>query len=177
MPTPYRGPGQRSLKARALQWLAQREQSRQELRLKLLRAARSAADGADGADAADAADADVVDEATIDALLDTLEAAGHLSQQRFVESRIRSRGSRFGNRRIEAELRQHGLGANVVAIEALSGPEHQRAFTIWSRKFGPAPSADRGERARQARFLAARGFSADTVRAVVLGKAIDPDDA
>lgn len=179
---PFSGPRPQSLKARALRWLAQREHSRQELRRKLVRAARADEGAPDrspdpspdakslGIDASD----DV--EAAVDALLDALESAGHLSEQRFLESRIRTRAARFGNRRIEAEIRQHGLDPGAAAIEDLGGSERQRAYRVWARKFGPAVSADRDERARQARFLAARGFSADTIRDIVQGKAADSDD-
>src|SRR5258706_13262537 len=81
-----------SLKARALQWLANREHSRHELRRKLLRIA-------EGDEVA----------AAVDALLDQLSAQGHLSDSRFVESRLHARSARFGNHRIVLELRQHGL--------------------------------------------------------------------
>jgi regulatory protein len=39
---------------------------------------------------------------------------------------------------------------------------------VWARRFGQ-PAADRAERARQARFLAGRGFSADSIRRVTGG--------
>lgn len=168
-----------SLKARALRWLAQREHSRQELRLKLVRAARLDADARTDVSAGTDVDAPAEVEAvgvTVDALLDALESAGHLSEQRFVESRIRTRSARFGNRRIEAEIRQHGLEAASAAIESLGGSELQRAHRVWVRRYGPEVSTDRLEQARQTRFLAARGFSAGTVAAVVRGKAPDRDE-
>ena len=176
---PSRVPRPLSLKARALRWLAQREHSRQELRRKLVRAARLDA----ASSVAVRPDVGLPDDeppkdvgVVVDALLDSLEAAGHLSEQRFVESRIRTRAARFGNRRIEAEIRQHGLDPGVAAIEDLGGSERQRAHRVWARKFGPSASTDREERARQARFLAARGFGADTIRDVVQGKAVDASD-
>ena len=79
-----------SLKARAMQWLALREHSRIELRRKLLRAARQR--DADTAQASDPA-------AEVDTLLDWLAAQRHLSEARFVESRVHARAQRFGNRR------------------------------------------------------------------------------
>ncbi|HET7524681.1 MAG TPA: hypothetical protein VFK10_01950, partial [Burkholderiaceae bacterium] len=84
MGLPNTSPRRPSLKARALQWLSQREHSRQELRAKLLRA---------GGEEADAA--------TVDALLGELSAQGHLSDARFIESRVHARHARFGNHRIE----------------------------------------------------------------------------
>ena len=148
----------RSLKARALQWLAQREHSRAELRRKLL-ALALAQDGdrveAPGAEPEQAA-------ATVDALLDWLEAAHYLSNERFVESRLHARAARFGNRRIRDELKQHQLTLSPEAARALAEGELERALGVRARKFADWP-ADRAEHARQARFLAGRGFSPETI--------------
>lgn len=154
----------RSLKARALQWLAQREHSRAEMQRKLLPHARALAaqSEADGRDTGDTADpmARVVE------VLDWLEAQRYLSQQRFVESRIHVRASRHGNLRIQQELAQHGLALDADAAQSLKASEFDRAREVWSRKFD-APAADAAGRARQARFLTGRGFSAETVRRVL----------
>ena len=145
-----------SLKARALQWLAARDYSRQELRAKLLRAA---------------ADTDLPTE--IDALLDQLEASGLLNTARFIESRVHARAARFGNRRIEYELRQHGLAPDAATQDQLRSTELARAREVWRKKFG-RPATNLAERAKQTRFLAARGFSGDVVRRLVSG-AVEPD--
>lgn len=154
----------RSLKARALQWLAQREHSRAEMQRKLLPHARAlAARGeTEGGDAGDAADpmTRVVE------LLDWLESNRYLSQQRFVESRIHVRASRHGNLRIQQELAQHGLALDADATQTLKASEFDRAREVWSRKFD-GPAVDAAGRARQARFLTGRGFSAETVRRVL----------
>ena len=153
-----------SLKVRALQWLAQREHSPQELRAKLLRAAAAPLPGQDGRrDAADVAP-------EVDALIAWLAARGHLSSQRFVDSRIHARQARFGNRRIEHELRQHGLAPDPAAQQALRESELERAREVWRRKYGSV-AGDAAARVRQMRFLVARGFSADVVRRVVRGAA------
>jgi regulatory protein len=144
-----------SLKARAMQWLAQREHSRAELRRKLARAARQREDS--------------VEEGEIDALLDWLVANRHLSEARFVESRVHARQARFGTRRIVQELAQHGAALDADAAERLRTSEFERARTVWSRKFGTAPAADAPARAKQMRFLAGRGFAADVIRRVVRG--------
>ena len=165
-----------SPKVRALQWLAQREHSRQELRDKLLRlmsrpaanlisAAEPDAEGPP-VDATEACPTDVAGE--VDALLAWLEARGYLSQQRFVESRVHARQARFGNLRIRQELQQHGLQLDADTRQALQASEEQRARDLWQRKFGQAPS-DATQRVLQLRFLAGRGFSTDVVRRVVLG--------
>jgi regulatory protein len=138
-----------SLKARALQWLSQREHSRQELRAKLLRLA-------------------AVEQAEVEALLDQLTAQGHLSNTRFVESRVHARQARYGNRRIEMELRQHGLAPDLELREQLRATEMARAHEVWRKKFGHR-AADASGRARQMRFLAARGFSSEVVHKIVSG--------
>lgn len=148
----------RSLKARALQLLAQREQSRVELRRKLLRHAHG--DAGDNVD--DGTDA----EASVDALLDSLEAAKLLSPERFVESRVHARAARYGNLRIRQELQQHGLALDPASEAALQRSEIDRARDIHARRFSGAP-ADAGEKARRIRFLTARGFSPEVVRRVL----------
>jgi regulatory protein len=155
-----------SLKARALQWLAQREHSRVELRRKLLRAAREQARAGEAA-------ADDDPAADIEALLDWLAAERHLSETRFVESRVHARQARFGQRRIAQELKQHGAALDADAAQRLRATEFERARAIWARKFGTSPAADAGARAKQMRFLAGRGFDADVIRRVVRGGADD----
>jgi regulatory protein len=149
-----------SLKARALQWLALREHSRTELRRKLLTAAHRR----------DAELPDATDPAPeVDALLDWLVANRHLSEARFVESRVHARSARFGNRRITHELAQHGTAPDAATAEQLKASEFDRARAVWQRKFGAVPPADAAMRARQMRFLAGRGFSAEVIRRVVRG--------
>ena len=181
-----------SLRAQALAWLAQREHSRQELRDKLLRRAqaqvrererereRERARGGEPAQAAhagtgptadtfpdaDASDAIAALPAQVDALLDTLQAAGHLSDARFTDSRIHARQARFGNRRIEQELRSKGVEPDAATRAELRETELERARAVWSARFAAAP-ADLREHARQARFLAARGFTASTIERVL----------
>ncbi len=172
-----RGAGS-SLKTRALRLLAQREQSRAELRRKLMRhAANKADDAADDkaysrADdrAYSRADDRAVDEAPaggeadVEALLDWLETQGLLSNERFVESRVRARSTRFGNLRIRQELAQHGLEPDAGFASELNRTEVERARALRERRFGDA-SADWTLQLRQMRFLAARGFSAAAIRA------------
>jgi regulatory protein len=168
-----------SLKARALQWLAQREHSRDELRRKLLTHARrheeSMAEQAD-AQPQGASGEPRPDPATaVDALLDWLQAHHYLSDERFVESRVHAREQRFGNLRIRQELAQHGLELDDARAAALRQTELERARAVWARRFGVL-AADAVGRARQARFLARRGFSAEVIRRVV-GRAARDDDA
>jgi len=164
-----------SLKGRALQLLAQRDQSRLELRTKLLRhAATDARARTAAAEASAAGAADMVEEgdegdrreAEVEALLDWLEAHRYLSAERFAESRVHAREARFGNRRIRAELAQHGVALSAEAAQALAASELQRASTVRERRFA-APPRDAAERAAQARFLAGRGFSPEVIQRVL----------
>jgi len=147
-----------SLKARALQWLAQREQSRVELRRKLIRHALNGEPAR--ADADEAAPGAVAER--VDALLDWLEQHDYLSRERFAESRVHARSSRYGNLRIRQELKQHQVVLGDEAAQALKASELERATTVLLRKFA-APPASAAERARQARFLAGRGFSPEVI--------------
>ena len=154
-----------SLKGRALQLLAQRDQSRVELRRKLLRHASKAA--AEAADDASRGDVDDVDDAearhtSVEAVLDWLEANRYVSAARFAESRIHAREARFGNLRIRSELAQHGVALSLEAASELAATELQRAAAVRERRFTNAPG-DAAERAAQSRFLAARGFSSDVI--------------
>jgi regulatory protein len=133
-----------SLKGRALKCLARREYSRAELRRKLL--------------------APDVDAAALDAVLDDLEAKQLLSDRRYAEVLARSKGGRYGVATLSRTLSQQGVGPEVAAaaLEPLRDNERERALDIWRRRFGEPP-ADLKERARQHRFLLARGFDGATV--------------
>ena len=161
---------------RALQWLAQREHSRAELRGKLLRLLqRNSRDvrntgepGDDRPDAAADGSAHSVPAVEVDAVLDWLQQNGHLSDARFTETRVHARQARFGNRRIQQELQQHGVALDLAARQALQQSELARATEVWRRKYG-APAEDAAGRVRQLRFMLGRGFSMDVVRRVVQG--------
>jgi len=189
-----------SLRARALQLLAQRDQSPVELRRKLLARAREMARKADsvivrvevvadGVRSCDAAglensgngmsvlrDPPVDPQVEVDAVLQWLESKRFLSVERFTESRINARSARFGNLRIRHELAHHGAALSPEANQALVASELDRARAVHSRRFAGRPS-DAKEGARQARFLAARGFSADVIRRVLRESTRDDDAA
>ena len=167
------------LRAYALRLLARRDYPRAELERKLARRcaqriAMQAEDDGEDFDASFATDADVdagetraADAWAIAALLDELAARGLLSDTRYAENRVRSRAGRYGNARLEQELRQKGVDSEARADAiAACGSEFERAAALWRRRFGSAP-ADASERLRQMRYLAGRGFSGDTVRRVL----------
>jgi regulatory protein len=149
--SPRRPRRERSLLARALGYLARREHSRAELARKLAPHAESTEE--------------------MQRVLDELERDRLLSDRRFTEVLVRSRGERFGAARVRQELRAHGVGDALVreAVGELARTELQRARAVWRRKFGAAP-ADAAERARQMRFLAQRGFDAEVIRRVIGGR-------
>ena len=163
-----------SLKARAIGLLANREHSRSELGRKLLRLARAQAlkerralgqAATEDADTGPAADLP----ATVNALLDWLQAQGYLNEARFIESRVNARAPRYGNLRIQQELSQHGVAPDEASRLALKQTELARARQVWQRKFGQI-AQDAAGRAKQMRFLAGRGFSTEVIRKLVQGR-------
>ena len=108
-------------------------------------------------------------EAAVDQLLDWLTANKYLSETRFVESRVNARSRKQGTLLIKLELARHGLALEPGQASALRETEFTRAQALWQRKFGEL-APDARLRAKQARFLAARGFAADVVRRVVGGE-------
>jgi regulatory protein len=163
----------RSLQARALGWLAQREHSRDELRRKLRRVALQPPAGDDEADTVDCHEQDAA--AAVEQLLDLLQANGLLSNDRFIESRVRVRSPGLGTRRIQMELARHGLKLLAQPLQQLRDSELERASQLWKRRFG-TPAQDLRERARQMRFLAGRGFSGEVIRKVLAADPAPRDD-
>jgi len=142
-----------SLRVRALRLLARREYSRLELQTRL--------------------SSDSTDSQELESLLDDFEANGWLSEQRFVDAVVQTRRARFGTVKVLHELKAKGVseGGIARAREALAETEVCAARTVWRKKFGEKP-VSMSERAKQARFLGGRGFSADVVRQV-LGESDD----
>lgn len=146
-----RGP---SLKARAVAYLSRREYARNELARKLQPYAG--------------------EEDELTRVLDALEKEGWLSTERFAQSLVHRRSARQGTARIVQELRQHGVAEDQVAQlrDDLRATEYQRALEVWRKRYAGKP-VDRSEYARQARFLAGRGFAHEVIRRVL---GVDPDD-
>lgn len=142
-----------SLKMRAVGYLSRREHAREELARKLA--------------------AHAEDPAEVEAVLDALEKEGWLSTERFAQSLVHRRASRQGAARIVQELRQHGVDDNQVAElrEQLRATEYDRALEVWKKRFSAKPE-DRAAYAKQARFLASRGFAHDVIRRI-LGESDD----
>lgn len=135
------------LRRRAIAHLARREYSRAEL------AARLARNGGDAAEVAD--------------VVAVLAEQGLLSDQRFAESLVRTRAQRYGSTRIAGELRSRGVAADDSGLMvSLRESDAERASALWQRKYG-TPAGDIAGRAKQMRFLEARGFPPDVIRKVV----------
>lgn len=144
-----------SLRARALRYLSQREHSRAELRRKLQRFCDDAEE--------------------VEAVIESMAAEHWQDDARFAQSVLHRRKSRNGNLRIAQELANHGLASDLVQeqMATLRGDELRRAQAVWQRRFGGALPSNAQERARQQRFLMGRGFTADTIRAILKGEFAD----
>jgi len=145
---------QLSLRGRALGYLSRREHSRAELSRKLT--------------------PHVTETDSLETLLDALEREGWLSNERFVESVVHRRGAKLGTSRIVNELKRNGIDETLIqdANAALKDTELTRARDVWSKKYGELPITP-DDRAKQARFLATRGFTSGVIMKVL--KASDDD--
>lgn len=145
-----------SLKGRALRLLSQREHSRAELQRKLRPHVQEGDD--------------------LDAVLAELEDKDFISEERVVASVVNLRAGRMGAARIRQELQAKGVGGEVVqqALAQLQDTELARAREVWRRRFGE-PAADSQARAKQMRFLMARGFSGDVAHRVIRGGTADDE--
>jgi regulatory protein len=145
-----------SLRARALQYLARREYSRAELRGKLLSHLQSDVEFEQS------------ESVDLDALLDDFTARGWLSDERAAMQFVHTKRSRFGTQLISQELRRKGIAENLIkdALPPLKETELITARQVWEKKFGTAPKNEK-EKAKQVRFLLARGFTLDVAFTVL----------
>ncbi len=140
--------GAPSLKGRALRLLSQREHSRAELVRKLSRYEE--------------------EPGALASALDELAAKDFISEKRVVQSVLHQRAARLGAARVRQELLHKGIAPEAVAeaVAGLQGSELERAREVWRRRFDALPQSA-AERARQARFLMARGFAGSVVAKVL----------
>jgi len=106
-------------------------------------------------------------------VLDDLVASGFLNETRYVETYVTAHAGRGqGPARIGADLRRNGV-PDALIEQGLAVPDWvEIARKVRRAKFGARPPQDWTEKARQARFLQYRGFSADHIRAAT---GADPD--
>jgi len=134
------------LKQRALRYLVRREHSRAELERKLSPHADSSP--------------------AVEAVLDLLLSKKQQSDERFASERSRVLSRKYGPARIRQDLKAKGVGDEVIDRLPLEN-ELERAGAILRKKF-PLPAGSVEEKARRARFLQGRGFSAEVVHRLVL---------
>ncbi|VTU41077.1 Regulatory protein RecX [Variovorax sp. PBS-H4] len=137
-----------SLKGRALRLLSQREHSRSELERKLAKYEE--------------------EPGSLARALDELTAKDFISEARVVQSVLHQRAARHGAARVRQELLHKGVTPEAVAeaVASLAEGELDRARGVWRQRFGTPPQTA-GERARQIRFMLARGFAAGMVAKVM----------
>lgn len=125
----------------ALDLLARREHSRQEMLRKLQQRGASA----------------TICEAT----LDQLEEDGLLSDERFCEAYIHARTQRgIGPERLREELRERGVVEYLVesCLQAAQWDWSESAGKVFAKRFPEGPAQNPKDRAKQLRFMQYRGF-------------------
>jgi regulatory protein len=150
---------QKMAEATAVRLLARREHSVEELRRKLQ--SRS------------------YPESVVDFVVTRLTAKRLVSDDRFTSSFVHHHAQRGqGPIRIRAELRQQGIANEAIesALEVADIDWIAQVQAVRRRKFGGALPGSLPERAKQARFLQYRGFSADQIRAALKADVSVTDD-
>lgn len=108
----------------------------------------------------------------IDVELQRLADDGLLSEERYVESYIRSRAN-LGRSpmRIREELAQRGLARELVecALAEADIDWQAQMQDLWQRRF-TGHVADLKDKAKQSRFLAQRGYAVDDIRRLLDGQ-------
>ena len=139
-----RGSAATSPKERAVRLLARREFARAEIEQRLV---------AEGFARSD-----------IDTALDELATLGYLSDARYARALARQKAGRYSSRNIAKELRAKGVDAQTIEAAMAEGEIDDAAAlaSLWTRRFGHAPGDER-EKARQVRFLQARGFALSAI--------------
>lgn len=100
----------------------------------------------------------------VEPVLDELVALGLLSDARYAQALVRQRRGGHAERSIVQVLRQKGVDDDTVRAALADHPVDDDAALaeLWRRRFGRPPADDR-EKARQVRFLQARGFSLSAI--------------
>jgi regulatory protein len=134
----------RTLRAQAIRLLARREYARAELESRLV---------ATGADLAEVRN-----------ILDALGAQGLLSDQRFARAVVRQKAGRYSRRSIAGGLKAKGVESGEIedALREADLDDDAALRALWTRRYGQLPTSHR-EKARQVRYLQARGFSVSAI--------------
>ena len=133
-----------SLREQAIRFLARREYARSELEQRL---------------AAKGGERDA-----IRAVLDALVAEGYLSDVRYAHAVVAQKSGRHSRRGIVASLKAKGVDPQDIALAVAETELDDDAAlrALWQRRFGEPP-ADERAKARQVRFLQARGFALSAI--------------
>ncbi len=98
--------------------------------------------------------------------LQRLTDDGLLSEERYLESYVRSRANaERGPMRIREELAQRGLSRELIdqALAAADVDWHAQMQELWLRRFS-GQVLDLKDKAKQGRFLLQRGYAVDDIR-------------
>lgn len=112
-----------------------------------------------------------IDELSKRAALKMVEI-GALDDARFARGFLRNRLTKKSLASSLRDLKSHGIDKDVaqgaideLTAEGLIEAPNDQAFAVWRKKFNRFPLDDK-ERAKQARFMASRGFSYDAINKV-----------
>ena len=97
-------------------------------------------------------------------MLDELSGLGYISDERYARAIAMRKAGRYSRRSIFGELKAKGIAAgDIDAALAEAGIDDEAALAaLWQRRFAQPP-ADEREKARQVRFLQARGFALSAI--------------
>ena len=135
----------------AMDLLARREHSRQELQRKLAR--RFA-----------------VDAEVIFSVINQLTQEGLQSDQRLAEALLRYRTNRGqGPLKIKAEMREKCIESDLIEqiFDEANIDWFDLALRVLEKRYGDGSAVDASERAKRTRFLQQRGFSFDQIQTVM----------
>lgn len=135
----------------AMDLLARREHSRQELQRKLAR--RFA-----------------VDAEVIFSVINQLTQEGLQSDQRLAEAFLRYRSNRGqGPLKIKAEMREKCIESDLIEqiFDEANIDWFDLALRVLEKRYGDGSAVDASERAKRTRFLQQRGFSFDQIQTVM----------
>ena len=143
------------LKKRALYYLGKREYSRKELYEKITPFSESLE----------------LTRQQVNQILTELESKDWLSDRRFADQFIFSKKRKFGLKKMEFELKMHGVNEIIIhnALNEIKSEEYNLAKNIWEKKFRKLPKNPE-ERLKQMRFLQSRGINSALIHQILSGK-------
>ncbi|HEV8259035.1 MAG TPA: regulatory protein RecX [Casimicrobiaceae bacterium] len=133
-----------SLRAQAIRLLARREYARADLEQRLI---------AKGAPRSE-----------VGPVLDELIAQGYLSDARYARATAVQKAGGYSRRSIAEGLKSKGIARTDIerALVEAETDDEKALHALWQRRFGKPPMDER-EKARQIRFLQARGFALSAI--------------